>query len=157
MSGINPSRKSYRQDTSSAKTRGLISEQFRSDSRGRDPTVGIMSQAMFGASGFGLLTGQGCCLLLQTCETDRFRWPHSEPYTWHWRAEIFCCRVGLVKSLFCVFCFHLVKLDKIGQFIWARSLCSRGPNAFEGEGERGPKKLGHPPLFQHKLREELSK
>lgn len=49
MGGINPSRKSYRQDTSSAKTRGLISEQFRSDSQGRDLTVGIMSQAMFGA------------------------------------------------------------------------------------------------------------
>lgn len=48
MSSINPSRKSYRQDTSSAKTRGLISEQFRSDSQGHDLTVGIMSQAMFG-------------------------------------------------------------------------------------------------------------
>lgn len=45
MNPIDPSRKSCRHDTSSAKTRGLISEQFRSDSPGHDLPKGIMSQA----------------------------------------------------------------------------------------------------------------
>lgn len=77
MGSINPSRKSYRHDTSSAKAVRLISEQVPSrQPRPRPPPGGIMSQAMFGTSGAGAQRW----LRPQTCWTDRLGWPDSEPY-----------------------------------------------------------------------------
>lgn len=100
MGSINPSRKSYRHDTSSAKAVRLISEQVLSrQPRPRPPPGGIMSQAMFGTSGAGAQRW----LRPQTCWTDRLGWPDSEPYTWQsWAATR---ATGWANPLFCVVFF----------------------------------------------------